>query len=73
MERNRKPLLSFFLWEEIEAGNAAFTYFCDKDEHLTIRKQERITMEPKELDMSPFYVTWTKGTENDKCLFILFF
>lgn len=66
-------MLSFFLWEEIGAGNAAFTDFGDKDEHLTIGKQERITMEPKELELSPFYVTWMKGTENDGGLFILFF
>lgn len=57
MGRNGKPMLSFFLWEEIGVGNAAFTYFCDKHEHLTIGKQERLTMEPKELDVSPFFVT----------------
>lgn len=66
-------MFSFFLWKEIGAGHAAFTYFCDKDEHLTIGKRERITMEPKELDVSPFYVTWKKGTENDGGLFILFY
>lgn len=65
-------MLSFFLWEEIGAGNAAFTYFCDKDEHLTTGKQERITMEPKELEASPFYVTGKKGTENDGGLFVYF-
>lgn len=67
-------MFSFFLGEEIGAGNAAFTYFCDKDEHLTIGKQDRIYNGAKEVGLVSILCYME---ERDRimggCLFYLFF
>lgn len=54
--RTRKPMSSFFPWEEIGAGNADSIYFCDKGEHLTNGEQERITVVAKGAGSG--YILW---------------
>lgn len=63
-------MFSFFLWEEIGAGNADSIYFYDKGECLTIGEQERITMVAK--GAVSVYVLWMKVAKNEVFLFVFF-
>lgn len=69
MGSKRKPVFSFFPWEEIGAGNADSTYFYDTGEHLTIGEQERVTVVclhfmlygKRELEMRSFICDFLKS------------